>query len=203
MVKMVPSPGVEPGCLAAPVSETGASANSATRGVDGGVPSRIRTDDLRVHIPERCRCAMGTIWSPRVGSNHRPPDPESGALPGCATRRKTGSPTWIRTRGILMNSEAHLPTELSGTGLEPQARFERAWCMRTPGLQPGTFGLLATAATILVDGPRFERGTSRRTTDLQSAGLSLSPNHPGAMAPRARLERATPSFVGWCSDPLS
>ena len=39
---------------------------------------------------------------------------------------RNGSPTRLRTTDLLVNSQALLPTELSGNGLVPRARLERA-----------------------------------------------------------------------------
>lgn len=60
-VLLVPDAGIEPACHAATAFEAAASAGSANRATRIGVRGRVRTDDRRVHIPERCRCATRTI----------------------------------------------------------------------------------------------------------------------------------------------
>lgn len=99
-------------------------------------------------------------------------------------------------------------------GLQPIARLRptrppRCVLVKWSGLpvtiRPRRLGrplpnLSAKPAMQLVDAPRFERGTPRRETDLQSVALGLSAKRPVSVAPRARLERATPSFVGWRSE---
>src|SRR5207247_650072 len=61
------------------------------------------------------------LWSGRQDLNLRPPDPQSGALPGCATprcqqrrqciprRRRGGGPAGTRTRSIAIISRAFSP----------------------------------------------------------------------------------------------
>jgi hypothetical protein len=82
---------------------------------------RTRTGDVR--LPEPARCHLRHVshsscwWSGRTDSNRRPPRPERGALPSCATTRwRDGSalPSVAAAR-IAQYPGAGVPTE----GLEP------------------------------------------------------------------------------------
>ena len=44
-------------------------------------------------------------WSEYKDSNLGPPGPKPGALPDCATLRKTGAPTMTRTRHLLITNQ--------------------------------------------------------------------------------------------------
>ena len=80
-------------------------------------------------------------WYPRVGTIHRPPPYQDGALPLSYARSNwTGSPTWFRTTDLLVNSQALC--HLRYRRLDSTVRFERtracaAWfaarCLRPLG----------------------------------------------------------------------
>ena len=55
--------------------------------------SALATDPAERQIPSRTWGWLGSLWSERQDSNLRPLDPQSSALPGCATLRPTkGAP---------------------------------------------------------------------------------------------------------------
>src|SRR5678815_4723943 len=60
-------------------------------------------------------CIRDSYWSGRRDSNPRPPDPQSGALPGCATARPPPevacAPPAV-TRGLLEHDEAVLGADV-------------------------------------------------------------------------------------------
>src|SRR5947209_5790096 len=74
--------------------------------------------------------------SGRQDLNLRPPDPQSGALPSCATSRSALRPSATLSDGLLLPALAHLDRDLDGRAGElevlAQAALEEA---PVPGLE--------------------------------------------------------------------
>jgi hypothetical protein len=85
-----------------------------------------------------------------VGTIHRPPPYQDGALPLSYTRCY-GSPTRPRTADLLVNSQALLPTELPGNGLG-------SWIRTSEGVKPAD---LQTAAFDHLAIPRWKNWRAR------------------------------------------
>ncbi len=103
------------------------------------------------------------------------------------TEMNTGSPTWLRTTDLLVNSQALCHLRYRGrTGLDGQIARLRL------GLRPAASCVRCEAPSELTRAFAFWVAT-RRLRPLGYVEMK--------MASRARLERATSGFVGRRSDP--
>ncbi len=132
---MVPSVRVERTCLAAPVSETGASTYFATRGdlqcVRLGVAGRNRTgiggftahhSAVELRSPPSTREKTGLGGRPRTCDLVRPRHARFQLRHTEMNKmlKRFGSPTWVRTTDLLVNSQALCQLRYRGIKIKEQ-----------------------------------------------------------------------------------
>ena len=167
---LVPSVRVERTRRVAPASETGASAYSATRGLnlDGcawGWPAGVEPAPAESHsaaLPLSYGHTQAHACLAGLGGRSRTCDLMLPKHPRCQlryTEMNSGSPTWLRTTGLLVNSQALCHLRHRGrTGLDGQIRTDA-------GLRPVGCNQTPSAAWLRRD----ENGVSctTRTCDLR------------------------------------
>lgn len=103
----MPDAGFEPACLAATAFEAAASAGSANRALVWGAWSgsnRRPPDSHSGALP--LRHTHHRIWSPRRGSNSRPHAPKARALPTALRGEKSGRRGGLRSRDLVLPKHA-------------------------------------------------------------------------------------------------
>ena len=138
------------------------------------------------HTAKSDRVVLGS-WSGRSDSNARPPEPHSGALPGCATPRRSevyqtreqprsrGACRRPRNVGAVAQRSTGLPAEMLG---ESQEQIHRS----DPWSPAPTRASLGAARALAVG-------------RLRGGGTDPRPVGPGCSRPRGAAPRSSPTVA--------